>query len=107
MEKGLLPGNLHFHSPNPFSEGLAKGTLSVVDSTRPWQGGLSAVNSFGFGGTNVHLLLRGEVHQKLPQSGGEEESGFPTAIAFGLVPLSSRTEEVCRANLQPVQKQIT
>lgn len=32
--------------------------LKVVDKNWDWNGGIAAINSFGFGGANVHLILR-------------------------------------------------
>lgn len=32
--------------------------MQVVSENTPWAGGFAAVNSFGFGGANVHVLLR-------------------------------------------------
>ena len=32
----------------------------MVDQTIAWGGGYSALSSFGFGGSNVHLLLQGQ-----------------------------------------------
>lgn len=32
--------------------------MQVVSENTPWPGGYAAVNSFGFGGANVHVLLR-------------------------------------------------
>ncbi|KAH3871939.1 hypothetical protein DPMN_035154, partial [Dreissena polymorpha] len=58
MEEGCIPGNLHFHEPNPDIPGLADGRLKVVDRNITWRGGLVGVNSFGFGGSNVHAVLK-------------------------------------------------
>jgi acyl transferase domain-containing protein len=57
-EAGALPGNLHYAAPNPASAGLAAGTLRVVAAPVAWPGGIAAVSSFGFGGSNAHVLLR-------------------------------------------------
>ncbi|KAK9826409.1 hypothetical protein WJX81_000891 [Elliptochloris bilobata] len=57
-EAGLLPGNLHFRAPNPASAGLASGALKVVAQNTAWPGGVAAISSFGFGGSNAHVLLR-------------------------------------------------
>ena len=62
INNGVLPATLHHASPNPdipFDE----LNIRVVD--RNWrlpQGGacLAGVNSFGFGGTNAHVILRGD-----------------------------------------------
>lgn len=32
----------------------------MVDRNTPWEGGLVAVNSFGFGGANAHVILESE-----------------------------------------------
>ena len=32
----------------------------MVASNTPWSGGYVGINSFGFGGANVHVLLRSE-----------------------------------------------
>ena len=61
-EHGALPPNLHFASPNPNCASLVDGTLTVVSgSPRPWTGGLAAISSFGFGGSNVHVVVDGRV----------------------------------------------
>ena len=38
----------------------------VVTEPTPWQGGLVAISSFGFGGSNVHALVAGVVRPKGP-----------------------------------------
>jgi acyl transferase domain-containing protein len=52
--------NLHFHQPNPKIP-FDPLKLRVPAETEPWpENGLpaiAAVNSFGFGGTNAHVVL--------------------------------------------------
>ena len=61
-EHGALPPNLHFGAPNPNCASLVNGTLSVVSGApRAWTGGVAAISSFGFGGSNVHVVMDGRV----------------------------------------------
>ncbi|XP_016070948.1 PREDICTED: fatty acid synthase [Miniopterus natalensis] len=58
LEHGLWAPNLHFHSPHPEIPALRAGRLQVVNQPLPVRGGNVALNSFGFGGSNVHVILR-------------------------------------------------
>ncbi|TMR19282.1 type I polyketide synthase, partial [Nonomuraea zeae] len=53
---GVLPGGLHADRP---AEDFAwdAGGLRVLTGPEPWDGRLAGVSSFGFGGTNAHLIL--------------------------------------------------
>ncbi|XP_047503403.1 fatty acid synthase [Pieris napi] len=87
MERGCLPANLHYREPNPDIPALSDGRIKVVDRNTEWDGGLVAVNSFGFGGANAHIIL-------------ESERGGARAPAAYEVPrvlvASGRTEEAVR-----------
>ena len=59
LERGLIPPQLHYSTPNPK---INLDTIAIPTSTRSWprtRNGVrcAAVNSFGFGGTNGHLVL--------------------------------------------------
>ena len=73
MEEGVLAPNLHYNDPNPDIPGLTDGRLSVVTRPTAWTGGYVALNSFGFGGANVHVLLKSNV------SSGEAQSPHPAS----------------------------
>ncbi|KAH9630195.1 hypothetical protein HF086_010701 [Spodoptera exigua] len=64
MERGVIPGNLHYKSPNPDIPALSDGRIKVVDRNTQWDGGLVAINSFGFGGANAHVILESEPSSK-------------------------------------------
>lgn len=54
-----LPGNLHFNNPNPLIP-WADMNIKVVNQTTPWEAQgkrFAAISSFGFSGTNAHLIL--------------------------------------------------
>lgn len=58
LERGVWAPNLHFNSPNTDIPALTDGRVRVVDKPIPVRGGIVGINSFGFGGSNVHVILR-------------------------------------------------
>ncbi|XP_023934577.2 fatty acid synthase [Bicyclus anynana] len=87
MERGVLPANLHYREPNADIPALSDGRIRVVDRNTPWDGGLVAVNSFGFGGANAHVILESARGARPP----------PAQYAVPRLLLASgRTEEAVR-----------
>ncbi|RAK83310.1 putative polyketide synthase [Aspergillus costaricaensis CBS 115574] len=61
VENGMIPGNPTFLEPSPLID-LKKLNLHVSNRATPWpQDALrrASVNSFGYGGTNCHIVLDG------------------------------------------------
>ncbi|XP_012261752.1 fatty acid synthase [Athalia rosae] len=96
METGIIPGNLHFNSPNLDIPALSDGRLKVVDKATPWNGGLVAVNSFGFGGANAHIVLRSNPKPKLSPV---LDVKLPKIVA-----VSGRTQEAVSSFLDKVKE---
>ncbi|MBI3899302.1 MAG: SDR family NAD(P)-dependent oxidoreductase [Gammaproteobacteria bacterium] len=84
MEHKRLPPNLHFTAPNPDIPGLLDGRLRVVTEPLNWDGGIVGINSFGFGGTNAHVILRDEVNAV---------TAVDVPPVPAIVPLAARTAE--------------
>ncbi|MEM7307331.1 MAG: SDR family NAD(P)-dependent oxidoreductase [Planctomycetota bacterium] len=69
LAHGRLPGQLHFAEPNPLApvERAGAGSsggerLAVLTEALPWTGAelrAAGVSSFGFGGTNAHVIVEG------------------------------------------------
>lgn len=77
---------MHFNEPNEYIEGLKDGSLKVVSGETPFPGGYIGVNSFGFGGSNTHVILRAAEPQKaLP---APEQPAIPKVFFY-----SGRTKE--------------
>ncbi|CAG2053808.1 unnamed protein product, partial [Timema podura] len=66
----------------------------VVNKPLPWNGGLVAVNSFGFGGANAHILLRSNPKPKAPAI----QDNIPRVVA-----VSARTEEGVQHFLEKIE----
>ncbi|XP_043924165.1 fatty acid synthase [Protopterus annectens] len=58
LEHELWAPNLHYHTPNPDIPALLDGRIQVVSEPIAVKGGIVGINSFGFGGSNVHVILR-------------------------------------------------
>ncbi|XP_076154823.1 fatty acid synthase [Alosa pseudoharengus] len=58
LEHGMWAPNIHFQNPNPDIPALMDGRLQVVTKPIPTSGGIVGINSFGFGGSNVHIILQ-------------------------------------------------
>jgi acyl transferase domain-containing protein len=58
LQHRTIPGNLHFRTPNPHIR-WDDLPVRVVDRNRPWPEGprIAGVSSFGFSGTNAHVVL--------------------------------------------------
>ena len=85
MEERCIPANLHYNNPNPDIPGLTDGRLKVVANNTKWSGGYAGINSFGFGGSNVHALIR--------SNEDERRSSHPASNQPRLVTCNGRTEE--------------
>ncbi|MGW3460540.1 acyltransferase domain-containing protein [Streptomyces olivaceoviridis] len=118
LRKGMIPPNLHFHSPNPHIA-FEELNLRVATELEPWPADrplLAGVSAFGWGGTNVHAVLEGwrepaglTSAAQTPVAPGPEGTRRPR-IAFvcspygqqwvGMGRLMYRTEPVFRSVLE-------
>ena len=87
LENELLPRHLHFENPSPHIP-WDRLAVEVVKEARPWTRNgvprIAGVSSFGFAGTNAHVIL-----EEAPEPVGEVER--PGDGRFGILPLSART----------------
>ncbi|XP_057319878.1 fatty acid synthase-like [Microplitis mediator] len=95
-ESGIIPPNLHFNRPREGVKALEEGRVKVIAEPTPWEGGYAAVNSFGFGGANAHILLKSNPIDKI--NGGAPNDNLPR-----LVVVSGRTEAAVEALLHDVE----
>ncbi|MEU1608038.1 type I polyketide synthase, partial [Micromonospora matsumotoense] len=93
IRHGLLPPTLHADEPTPHVDWAASG-LALLTEARPWperEGPRrAAVSSFGFGGTNAHVVVEQAPEQ--PPS-----TGVPLPVTPWLV--SARTADGLRAQV--------
>ena len=99
FEKKCIPANLHFNTPNPEIEPLIKGQIKPVVENTPYEGGIAAVNSFGFGGVNVHVILKSNDKELNKESFAVIPSNYPR-----LVNMCGRTEEAVNHVLDFIEK---
>jgi acyl transferase domain-containing protein/NADP-dependent 3-hydroxy acid dehydrogenase YdfG/phospholipid N-methyltransferase/aryl carrier-like protein len=92
-----IPPSLHFHTPNPKIP-FEKLRLRVPTALEPWLNGslprLAGINSFGFGGTNAHIVVA-----EAPENAGggiNSNSQLPNSQSI-LLPLSARSSEALKA----------
>ncbi len=86
LQHGEIPPHLHFHQPSPHIP-WAELPISIPTTPTPWPAPrLGGVSSFGFSGTNVHLILENYAGQPAPT---------PAAPArpLSLLTFSAKTEK--------------
>jgi acyl transferase domain-containing protein/acyl carrier protein len=59
LNQGTIPPNLHFDRPNQFIDFESSGLHVVTTSTPIGHEDYVGVSSFGFGGSNAHVVVRG------------------------------------------------
>ena len=86
MEKGLIPPNLHFNSPHPDIKPLLEKSIKIITETTPWKGEYAAFSCFGFGGVNVHGVLKSHTDKRKRKE--NRKSDIPQLVLY-----CGRTEE--------------
>jgi len=93
-----IPPNLHFEKPNPHIP-FDRLPLRVQQTLTPWPEhagpALAGVSSFGFGGTNAHIVL-----EEAPSSTADTFSNDSDSPAAHLLPVSAHSPEALRAIAQ-------
>ena len=91
LHHGVLPPTLHVDEPHP---GLAGGRFRLVTEAEPWDSPsrLAAVNAFGFGGINGHVVL--EAHGANDRAAGAPHRAPARAARGAIEPTSSAGEPV-------------
>jgi myxalamid-type polyketide synthase MxaB len=89
IQKGVIPPSLHLRNPNPLIA-WDRLPLRVVTEATPWPEGprIAGVSSFGFGGTNAHVLV-----EEAPQPAARHPAADRPAH---LLTLSARSEPALR-----------
>ena len=90
LKHGFIPANLHFQTPNS-AVSLAELNLDIPAVGRPFPGcerRIAGVNSFGFGGTNAHVVL---AEPPSVPSGAATPSELRPPVT--VLPISARSEE--------------
>lgn len=90
-----IPPSLHFKKPNPIIDFKAL-KLRVVEKledfpTHSWPL-LAGINSFGFGGANVHVILEAAAHPQPTNLAADKENGEPL-----LLPISAQSQPALQA----------
>ena len=94
LDRQEIPGNLHYRELNPHIS-LQHTRFYIPTRPRPWARGGAArfagISSFGFGGTNAHVVLEEapQFSQRSPKSDVSPRNKF-------LLPISARTPEALR-----------
>ena len=103
LEHDLLPQSLHCVEPNPdipFDELNLKIATSALPLPRVAGGRYAGINSFGFGGTNAHVVLADPPRRERTRKGRRPGAAIPPAL--GAQPCGS--ERACVALCRPARR---
>ncbi|HEU4625135.1 MAG TPA: beta-ketoacyl synthase N-terminal-like domain-containing protein [Steroidobacteraceae bacterium] len=103
MQHGEIPAHLHLTTPNPHID-WARLPVAVTTTRRPWPEGrkIAGVSSFGFSGTNAHVILEeAPPATAVPSANAMSSvSALPSANAPGalcVLPLSAKDGRALKA----------
>lgn len=93
MRHGAIPPHLHFEQPNPLL-GIERMSVHISTRLESWdrldKPRVGAISSFGFGGTNAHLILEEAPTPVQPKA-------FAAERPWHLLALSARTRPALKA----------
>ncbi|CAH0560904.1 unnamed protein product [Brassicogethes aeneus] len=91
IQSGFIPATVNIEEIADDIDGIKSGQLQVVRENLPYENGLLALNSFGYGGANAHLILKPHLRRNI---------SLP--INPSIVHVSGRTEESVRILLYKI-----
>ncbi|CAG2172646.1 unnamed protein product, partial [Oppiella nova] len=94
FEKQCIPANLHMTTPNPNIPGLVSGILKPITENTTFDSPLAGLNCFGFGGVNVHVIVRADSKQP-----ADENRDIIVGQVPRLVMMCGRTEQTLQSAL--------
>lgn len=94
LKKGIIPPNVNIQKPNPLIK-FSETPFYFIEKAKQWQTDKrgvrkAAINSFGFGGTNCHMLLESSAEETKDSSGTEKY--FPKELLC----VTAHTEQALR-----------
>ncbi|HUB53732.1 MAG TPA: type I polyketide synthase, partial [Mycobacterium sp.] len=96
LENELLPPHLHFQNPSPHIP-WDRLALRVVQEATPWERSgrprIAGISSFGFAGTNAHVILEEAPAAAAPSAAAPEPTDQAGDRRFSILPISARTPE--------------
>jgi acyl transferase domain-containing protein/SAM-dependent methyltransferase/acyl carrier protein/NADP-dependent 3-hydroxy acid dehydrogenase YdfG len=102
IRHGEIPASLHFSAPNPRVE-WDRVPLHIPTAAQSWRGGqkkrAGGVSSFGFSGTNAHVIVEEYAVNADAASAGPETQADPTEITTRplLFALSAKSDSALKA----------
>lgn len=103
LTHGIIPRSLHSERLNPMCQ-VDGSRITVAQSPSPWRaedsGRYACVNSFGFGGANAHVVLRGHPPEPTQSTGSNRACLLPVSAKspHALERLLERYRDWCRAH---------
>ncbi len=98
LKHQTIPPSLHYHSANPHIP-FEELHLQVQNDLTSWPQGsgpaLAGVSSFGFGGTNVHVVVQEAINNKHGEK--HNEPVHSTDSDYHLLPLSANSFEMLQS----------
>ncbi|OPX12564.1 type I polyketide synthase [Mycobacterium sp. AT1] len=103
LKHGFVPANLHFHTPSGDLD-LAELGIDVPTTGRPFpecERRIAGVNSFGFGGTNAHVVLA-----EPPVAAETDAETHSATVPLTVLPISARSEEALVATARQLAEHV-
>ena len=95
LNNEYIPKQIHFHSPNPYIS-WNKFPIQIPTENIHWprtsKPRLAGISSFGFSGTNAHIIIEEAPQLKIKKSGDEQQNYMLTISAQTEKALYSLTE---------------
>ncbi len=105
LQHQQIPAHLHFRQPNPYIP-WAQNPVEVVDKLRTWEPidgrRLAGLSSFGFSGTNAHVILEQAPAKQQLDRGSPEAADRPCH----LLALSAKSSTALQQLAQQLEQRI-